>query len=50
MDELRQAHVAAGLSLIPKFEPSGMNDKRLPLFNYSTETIQMLLLPMINNK
>ncbi|KAK9746909.1 Glutamine amidotransferases class-II [Popillia japonica] len=50
MEELRKAHTATGLSLEPKLQQSGMSDKRLSLFGYSTETIQMLLLPMIMNK
>lgn len=29
---------------------TGLCDKRLPLFGYTTESIQMLLLPMIKNK
>ncbi|XP_048520396.1 glutamate synthase [NADH]-like isoform X1 [Dendroctonus ponderosae] len=50
MDELRKAHLEAGCSAKPKYEPSGLSDKRLPLYGYSTETIHILLLPMINNK
>lgn len=50
MDELRKAHLDAGRQLKPKYEPSGLSDKRLPLYGYSTETIHLLLLPMINNK
>ncbi|CAH0556615.1 unnamed protein product [Brassicogethes aeneus] len=50
MDELRKAHLDAGRAPKPKYEPSGLVDKRLPLYGYSTETIHMLLLPMINNK
>lgn len=50
MEELRKAHIDAALPLTPKMQPSGMSDKRLSLFGYSTETIQMLLLPMIMNK
>ncbi|KAJ8978511.1 hypothetical protein NQ317_002415 [Molorchus minor] len=50
MDELRKAHLDAGRLAKPKYEPSGLSDKRLPLYGYSTETIHILLLPMINNK
>lgn len=31
-------------------EPQGLLDRRLPLFNYTTETVNMLLVPMIKNK
>ncbi|KAJ8958827.1 hypothetical protein NQ318_019589 [Aromia moschata] len=50
MDDLRKAHLEAGRLAKPKYEPSGLSDKRLPLYGYSTETIHLLLLPMINNK
>lgn len=50
MEELRKVHVDAGRSLKVKYEPSGLGDERLSLFGYSTETIHLLLLPMINNK
>ncbi|XP_072396623.1 uncharacterized protein [Diabrotica undecimpunctata] len=50
MDELRKAHLDAKRTVKPKYETSGLGDKRLPLYGYSTETIYMLLLPMINNK
>lgn len=50
MDELRKAHFDSGHATKPKYEPSGLTDKRLPLYGYSTETIHLLLLPMINNK
>lgn len=50
MDELRKAHLDAGRTPKPKYETSGLGDKRLPLYGYSTETIHLLLLPMINNK
>lgn len=50
MDELRKAHLDAGCPAKPKYESSGLSDKRLPLYGYSTETIHILLLPMINNK
>lgn len=50
MDELRKAHLEAGHPAKPKYESSGLSDKRLSLFGYSTETIYMLLLPMVNNK
>ncbi|XP_045471677.1 glutamate synthase [NADH], amyloplastic isoform X2 [Harmonia axyridis] len=50
MDELRKAHLDSGHAAKPKYEPSGLTDKRLPLYGYSTETIHLLLLPMINNK
>ncbi|KAG5886085.1 hypothetical protein JTB14_031686 [Gonioctena quinquepunctata] len=50
LDELRKAHLDAGRVAKPKYETSGLGDKRLPLYSYSTETIHMLLLPMINNK
>uniref|UniRef100_A0A6P7GF34 glutamate synthase (NADH) n=1 Tax=Diabrotica virgifera virgifera TaxID=50390 RepID=A0A6P7GF34_DIAVI len=50
MDELRKAHLDASRTVKPKYETSGLGDKRLPLYGYSTETIHMLLLPMINNK
>ncbi|CAG9813889.1 unnamed protein product [Phaedon cochleariae] len=50
LDELRKAHLDAGRTAKPKYETSGLGDKRLPLYGYSTETIHMLLLPMINNK
>ncbi|KAL3282591.1 hypothetical protein HHI36_005767 [Cryptolaemus montrouzieri] len=50
MDELRKAHLDAGRAPKPKYEPSGLTDKRLPLYGYSTETVHLLLLPMINNK
>lgn len=50
MEDLRNAHIDAGNSLTPTFSPSGFGDKRLSLYGYSTETIYLLLLPMINNK
>lgn len=50
MDEFRKAHLDANRPAKPKYETSGLADKRLPLYGYSTETIHMLLLPMINNK
>ncbi|XP_060518739.1 uncharacterized protein LOC132697335 isoform X2 [Cylas formicarius] len=50
MEELRKAHLDAGRIAKPKYEPSGLTDKRLPLYGYSTETVHLLLLPMINNK
>ncbi|KAJ8917498.1 hypothetical protein NQ315_005547 [Exocentrus adspersus] len=50
MEELRKAHLDAGRPARAKYESSGLGDKRLPLYGYSTETIHMLLLPMINNK
>ncbi|KAK9869813.1 hypothetical protein WA026_003542 [Henosepilachna vigintioctopunctata] len=50
MDEFRKAHLERGLSPKPKYERSGLGDKRLPLYGYSTETVHLLLLPMINNK
>lgn len=50
MEELRKAHLDAGNVLKPKYQPSGLTDKRLQLYGYSSETIHMLLLPMINNK
>ncbi|KAL1491668.1 hypothetical protein ABEB36_012230 [Hypothenemus hampei] len=50
MEELKKAHLDAGHPAKPKFESSGLTDKRLPLYGYSTETIHLLLLPMINNK
>lgn len=40
----------AGRVIKAKYETSGLGDKRLPLYGYSTETIHMLLMPMINNK
>ncbi|EFA03092.1 uncharacterized protein LOC658584 isoform X1 [Tribolium castaneum] len=50
MEELRKAHLEANRPAKPSYEPSGLGDKRLSLYGYSTETIHMLLLPMINNK
>lgn len=50
MEDLRNAHVDAGNVLQAQYSPSGFADKRLSLYGYSTETIYMLLLPMINNK
>lgn len=50
MEELRQAHLEASRPNKPKYEPSGLGDKRLSLYGYSTETIHMLLLPMVNTK
>ncbi|XP_044268260.1 glutamate synthase 1 [NADH], chloroplastic isoform X2 [Tribolium madens] len=50
MEELRKAHLEANRPAKPTYEPSGLGDKRLSLYGYSTETIHMLLLPMINNK
>lgn len=50
MEELRKAHMDAGRVIKAKYETSGLGDKRLPLYGYSTETIHMLLLPMINSK
>lgn len=50
MEELRKAHLEAGGTTKPKYETSGLGDKRLPLYGYSIETVHMLLLPMINNK
>lgn len=50
MEEMRKAHLDSGRALKAKYEPSGLADKRLPLYGYSTETIHMLLLPMVNNK
>lgn len=31
-------------------EPKGILDPRLPLYNYTSETVNMLLMPMIKNK
>lgn len=31
-------------------EPRGIFDPRLPLYNYTAETVNMLLVPMIKNK
>nr|CAH7738975.1 unnamed protein product [Callosobruchus chinensis] len=50
IEELRKAHLDAGNTTKAKYEPSGLADKRLALYGYSTETIHMLLMPMINNK
>lgn len=50
MEDLRKAHAQAGNSLKATFAPSGFADKRLSLYGYTTETVYMLLLPMINNK
>lgn len=50
MDDLRKAHLEAGHPEKATYEPSGLADKRLPLYGYSTETIHMLLLSMVNNK
>lgn len=50
MEELRKAHADSGKPVKAKYEQSGLADKRLPLYGYSTETIHMLLLPMVNNK
>ncbi|XP_018319466.1 glutamate synthase [NADH], amyloplastic isoform X2 [Agrilus planipennis] len=50
MEELREAHTKAGYPEKPKYQPSGLADPRLSLYGYTTETIHMLLLPMINNK
>ncbi|XP_017778154.1 PREDICTED: glutamate synthase [NADH], amyloplastic isoform X1 [Nicrophorus vespilloides] len=50
MDDFRKAHLEAGHSLDAEYQPSGLADQRLSLFNYSTETIYMLLLPMIQSK
>lgn len=50
LEELKKAHLGAGRPAKPKYEASGLADKRLPLYGYSTETIHILLLPMINNK
>ena len=50
MEELRAAHYEAGRSKTIKYSSSGLADQRLPLFGYSTESIHMLLLPMINDK
>lgn len=50
MDELRAAHAQAGHPKTVKYQVSGLGDQRLPLFGYSTETIYMLLLPMVNDK
>lgn len=50
MEELRDAHLKAGHPKSPKYHSSGLTDQRLSLFSYSTETIHMLLLPMVNNK
>ena len=47
---MRKAHVDAGHSLKPKYQPSGLCDQRLSLFGYTTESIQMILLPMFLNK
>nr|CAI5835199.1 unnamed protein product [Callosobruchus analis] len=49
LEELRKAHLDAGNTTKAKYEPSGLADKRLALYGYSTETIHMLLMPMINN-
>ncbi|XP_066254056.1 uncharacterized protein [Euwallacea similis] len=50
MEELRKTHLDAGHQAKAKYEASGLGDKRLPLYGYSTETVQMLLLPMVNSK
>lgn len=53
MDEIRQAAMEQNdcneVSL-PLDEQRGMMDPRLQLYGYTTETIHMLLLPMIKNK
>lgn len=55
MDEIRQASAELnGCTELSAYrlsiEQSGMMDPRLQLYGYTTETIHMLLLPMIKNK
>lgn len=55
MDEIRQAaldrnHCTDLSGYRPPVEERGMMDPRLQLYAYTTETIHMLLLPMIKNK
>lgn len=50
MDDLRKAHLEAGHPPEATYSPSGLSDKRLSMYNYTTETIRMLLLPMLNDK
>lgn len=61
MDDLRKEHVppntnnsvavANGNRLAGNgLKCSGIADKRLPLYGYSIETINMLLIPMIQSK
>lgn len=50
MEDLRKDHNKALSQDEEKIVAKGFKDERLPLFGYSSETIYMLLLPMINNK
>lgn len=62
MDDLRKAHnpyasngtISAingnGVSYENGTKCSGLADKRLSLYGYNLETINMLLIPMIQNK
>nr|AWS20468.1 glutamate synthase [Mayetiola destructor] len=57
LDDLRRADLLQNHSNQTKLnqmngskEPRGLLDRRLPLFNYTTETVNMLLVPMIKNK
>lgn len=55
MDEIRAAAAANGTlsngtSAVAKLDGKGILDPRLQLYGYTTETIHMLLLPMIKNK
>lgn len=51
MEEIRQAAGDQNEVIeLPLEQQRGMMDPRLQLYGYTTETIHMLLLPMINNK
>lgn len=48
LNALTDDPLAVGGALAP--QQKGILDPRLPLFNYTTETVNMLLMPMIKNK
>lgn len=55
MDDIRRDAIAKNLCTdlaknLPADGKRGMLDTRLQLYGYTTETIHMLLLPMIKNK
>jgi glutamate synthase (NADH) len=54
MDDIRHAdklsHQENTENGVIRSDKAGIFDMRLPLYGYSTETIHMLLVPMIQNK
>lgn len=47
MKDLREDHEKRGKGFENLLAPSGLTDRRLPLYAYTPETIRMLLIPML---